>query len=254
SYLFYGCENLTELDMTGFDTSSVTAMKNIFTGCYSLRKITVSERFSFCGAGSTRLASFPYVQRLIYGSSGIWADIDTGDEYSYNEIPDYMAATYYAKADRTQRFTESDFSIAETMYYMGEAVEPDVDTYLLHGTEYMISCENNVECGTATVTVTGVGNFVGSGFQTTFEIIEKPVQTVAYLLGDADGDGSVTVRDVTWMARSLAGVDIPYEFDSMTWDVDGDGELTVRDVTHLARYVSGVDEGLGIGEIYMVEK
>ena len=57
-------------------------------------------------------------------------------------------------------------------------------------------------------------------------------------VGDVDGDGSVTPKDVTKMRRFLAGgwdVDVATE----DGDVDGDGAITPKDVTKLRRYLAG---------------
>ena len=40
-YLFYGYSGLTSLDLSGWDTSNVTDMTDMFTDCTSLKKITM---------------------------------------------------------------------------------------------------------------------------------------------------------------------------------------------------------------------
>ena len=42
SGMFYGCQNLTDLDVSGFDTKSVTDMSYMFYGCRSLATLDVS--------------------------------------------------------------------------------------------------------------------------------------------------------------------------------------------------------------------
>ena len=37
--MFYGCRNLTELDLSDFDTSKVTTMTNMFGGCEALQTL-----------------------------------------------------------------------------------------------------------------------------------------------------------------------------------------------------------------------
>ena len=41
-WMFYGCSNLTELDLSGFDTANVTDMAAMFYGCNSLTTLDVS--------------------------------------------------------------------------------------------------------------------------------------------------------------------------------------------------------------------
>ena len=72
------------------------------------------------------------------------------------------------------------------------------------------------------------------------EVPDKPVDTVC---GDADGDGSVTVRDVAMLQQYLAGWDVT--LNGATADADGDGSVTVRDVAMLQQYLAGWDVTLG---------
>ena len=43
AYMFYGCQNLTSLDVSNFDTSNVTNMGAMFTGCSGLTVLDVSS-------------------------------------------------------------------------------------------------------------------------------------------------------------------------------------------------------------------
>jgi hypothetical protein len=58
----------------------------------------------------------------------------------------------------------------------------------------------------------------------------------AYVIGDANGDGVVTVSDVVAVANNILGKNPqPFIFDAA--DVNGDGEITVTDVVLIARIV-----------------
>ncbi|MCD7865243.1 MAG: dockerin type I domain-containing protein [Clostridiales bacterium] len=81
-----------------------------------------------------------------------------------------------------------------------------------------------------------------------WEEIPAVDETVEYVLGDVDGDGSVTAYDVTWLARYIAGVELDFDIDSLASDINVDGSVTAQDLTLLARYIAGLDEGYGIGE------
>lgn len=68
-----------------------------------------------------------------------------------------------------------------TMTYTGKALKPTVTVKmkvggstvtLVKGTDYTVSYKNNVEAGTATVTIKGKGNFTGT-VTVTFEIVKK---------------------------------------------------------------------------------
>ena len=64
--------------------------------------------------------------------------------------------------------------------YTGEEIRPEVtvrdgDKLLMEGTDYEVTYANNKNVGTATVTITGIGNYSGS-VTTTFEIAAAPPQ------------------------------------------------------------------------------
>ncbi len=58
------------------------------------------------------------------------------------------------------------------------------------------------------------------------------------MVGDIDGDGKVTPKDVTKLRRYLAGGwDVEVSLENA--DIDGDGKVTPKDVTILRRYLAG---------------
>ena len=73
---------------------------------------------------------------------------------------------------------------------------------------------------------------------------ERPTRT--YIAGDADGDGEVTIFDITAIQRWLAGIDT--EIDLAAADADGDGEVTIFDSTAIQRWLAGIATSYPIGE------
>ena len=71
--------------------------------------------------------------------------------------------------------------------------------------------------------------------------------TPNYLLGDADGDGEVTIIDVTKIQRILANNSVD-SFNEAAADVDSDGELTIIDATWIQRHLAGFDIPYLIGK------
>ena len=69
-----------------------------------------------------------------------------------------------------------------------------------------------------------------------------------YILGDADGDGSVTILDATFIQRALVGIVLPSPCDEKAADVDGDGDMTIMDVTYIQRVLVGIDVPYAIGD------
>ncbi|MDO5447854.1 MAG: choice-of-anchor J domain-containing protein, partial [Prevotellaceae bacterium] len=70
----------------------------------------------------------------------------------------------------------------------------------------------------------------------TFEVIGEAAQYG--LPGDADGDGVVTVSDITAIAAYILG-NTPANFNAANADVDGDGQITVSDITATAAIILG---------------
>lgn len=94
--MFQACFGLTKLDLSGWDTGSATAMSTMFSSMAFLRELTLGERFTFNGAGNTRLTSPAAPQNAaIPGADGFWYTAD-GTAYAPDQIPNYTAATYYA--------------------------------------------------------------------------------------------------------------------------------------------------------------
>lgn len=67
------------------------------------------------------------------------------------------------------------------------------------------------------------------------------------LLGDADGDGEVSILDATAIQRKDVLLSVAY-FDDAAADVDGDGDVTILDATFIQRFLAGLPCPAGIGE------
>lgn len=91
--------------------------------------------------------------------------------------------------------TVSDTPIPDQTY-TGSAIEPsiDIETTLTLGTDYIIEYSDNTNAGTATVTIAGMGNYVGI-IEKKFEITKAPLtitaknKTIAY--GDEPANDGV---------------------------------------------------------------
>ena len=75
---------------------------------------------------------------------------------------------------------------------------------------------------TTTVTLTPVAG--------TAVVIEKP-----YILGDVNGDGSVTVNDIVKITQYVLGTS--HEIDTAAADVNVDGSVTVTDIVYVTYYI-----------------
>ena len=69
----------------------------------------------------------------------------------------------------------------------------------------------------------------------------------SYIRGDADGDGEVTIADVTVIQRVLVGLSVP-AFNEKAADIDGKG-LDITDATAIQRKLVSLIDLYGIGEV-----
>nr|MCR5452121.1 hypothetical protein [Lachnospiraceae bacterium] len=107
---------------------------------------------------------------------------------------------------------DSDYDLT----YTSGSIEPPVDSVTLNGatltegTDYTVSYSNNVDVGTATVTVSGTGAFTGKA-TTTFEITQRSIDTSA-----STTSGSFVVDSVSGLVAygEEYSVTTPYYYNS----------------------------------------
>ena len=68
------------------------------------------------------------------------------------------------------------------------------------------------------------------------------------ILGDADGDGKVTIVDATRIQRALASYCVLTEDEAAAADVDGDGKVTIVDATYIQRWLASFSDPFAIGQ------
>lgn len=123
-------------------------------------------------------------------------------------------------------------------------VEPELalscgDYILQKDVDYTVIYENNSEPGTATATVTGIGNFKGSK-TLSFTITAAPDIVEVTLPGDVDGDGQLALTDYAFIANLSVGAyktDDPYILAAA--DINGDGAVDMFDAMVLNQRLNG---------------
>ena len=193
--MFSGCSSLTELDLSGFDTSGVTDMTRMFEDCGHLSRLDISGfdnsqvddsqyMFDYCydlwefSVGSLYDTS---KEDAVPGSNngcGMWWS--TSDQ-SWHEPEDiasdrsFVSDTYSGSAP----ISAVKFSVA-AQTYVGHALTPVPEGTcggqdLSEGCDFLVkSYQNNVNAGTAKVTVVGDGDYEGSK-TLTFSIQRRPL-------------------------------------------------------------------------------
>lgn len=100
--------------------------------------------------------------------------------------------------------------------------------------DYTVAYENNTAPGTASVTVTGIGNFKGS--QTlSFAILDAPdTSPIEILPGDIDGDGQIALTDYALIKAIAVGInESPDASVIAAADLNGDGVVDMFDLALL---------------------
>ena len=82
----------------------------------------------------------------------------------------------------------------------------------------------------------------------TINVTTEKSETTSYLLGDADGDGEVTVLDATYIQRALVGISLPNPINDKAADVDRDEDMSVLDATIIQRWLVGIKVPCVVGE------
>ncbi len=136
---------------------------------------------------------------VYYNLDATWDAPRTAENYNYflkcddnfsdhTRDPQYTGADFYSRypmgrkdySSQTIDITNSTVSLSQISYvYTGSEISPSVtvtlsDGTLLENTDYTISCSNNINVGTASITITGIGACSGSHTQT-FQITPKSI-------------------------------------------------------------------------------
>ena len=187
--MFSGCSNLQELDVSNFDVSKIWATAiitgsptiagcdNLFNGCSSLQQLNLSsfdmDRIdtakSMISCDNLQVILTPVNLHLTVELPGTYVDA-SGTEY--NNLPiDLAESIRLTKKNSDSPAPESIVNAtvtgitAKTYTGTAQTQNPTVklgNKILANGTDYTLSYVNNTNAGTATVTITGKGNYTGT--------------------------------------------------------------------------------------------
>lgn len=102
---------LSSLDLSTWDNSAVTSMKDVFSMMDSLNEVSLGSKFKFVGTSPF----LPDQTGHVAGADGKWYDTD-GNGYAPADIPSNKAMTYYASKDLVPGITISgNAEVGETL-------------------------------------------------------------------------------------------------------------------------------------------
>ena len=150
--------------------------------------------------------------------------------YSIYSDPEYQYSQWYTKDNDEYTTFEGTFEKGET-YYVDCQLVPDFGYWL----------DDNTVVNASGATVEEASGRMSLS-------VSLSAQAVApTILGDADGDGIVTIFDVTWIQRLLLDMKVPETFSETAADADADGEISIIDATWIQRWLSGIKIPHSIG-------
>lgn len=225
----------------------------------SIKKILMQSRFSVGGDKNNAviLPRYLYLDEFKGLNNGIegnkryvfyvdwWSN---EDEAKAVEIPAY----YEFVGESLNSIASAQISTIKTQLYAGKALKPSVTVTLngkklKAGTDYTVSYANNTKAGsTASVIITGKGNYVGTAIQN-FEIAAIPAKGKAYTSGNLKykvtkstyKNGSVSVYAPA--KKTLTSVSVPatVKINGYTFNVTAIGDKAFNDCTKLKKVTIG---------------
>ena len=170
------------------------------------------------------------------------------EEVKAVEIPAY----YELSGESLNSIASAQISTVKTQLYAGKAVKPSVTVTLngkklKAGTDYTVSYANNTKAGsTASVIITGKGNYVGTAIQN-FEIAAIPAKGKVYTSGNlkykvtksAYKNGTVSVYVPT--KKTLTNISVPatVKINGYTFNVTAIGDKAFNGCTKLKKVAIG---------------
>jgi hypothetical protein len=122
----------------------------------------------------------------------------------------------------------------KSFQFDGTRKTPDVtvkddDEKLICGTDYTVSFSNNIDVGTAYVTITGKGNYTG--------VVKIKFKITEFVPGSLNNDNTIDVDDLVLMQKMIAGWNMGVNTD--LGDLDGNDEFDINDLILMQKKVAG---------------
>ncbi len=181
--------------------------------------------------GSTLLNALATCDSVtIYGLTVFTSQDGEQHTYGLGEVsvnPSFIGLKEYLNDISTLKFGK-----ISNKTYTGKAITPTVtvkdgDKKLVKGTDYTVSYKNNTKIGTATVTITGKGDYTGTK-TLTFKIVPKKVKLT--------GKSSGTKENLSWKkSAGAAGYEVYRSIDG--------GKFTRLTATKTLKYTAKLTAG-----------
>ena len=137
---------------------------------------------------------------------------------------------YKETEDLTVNISKAQITLSNTNYvYDGTQKQPTVTVkdgskLLVNGKDYTVKYSNNVKAGTATVTISGKSNYVGT-ISKTF-VIQKANNSIT--ANNITKNYSSSIQSFTIEAKQTGNSKLTYKSDNTSVTVDGSGKVTIK--------------------------
>lgn len=81
---------------------------------------------------------------------------------------------------------------------------------------------------------------------------DEPEPIFEYLLGDADLNGKVNIKDATLIQKHAAGLETLTSYRLVAAETDSNGRINVVDATNIQKFVAGIKIAFKIGELFKI--
>lgn len=233
SYMFTGCSSLRNVNLSSFNTSNVTDMSYMFSECLSLDSLDVSSFNTSEVTNMIRMFSECNNMKKLNLGNGF----NTGKVINMSHM--FIGCELLTTLDLSSFNTTNVTNMTNMFYGCSELTTIFVTngwttTNVTSSTDMFKYCSSIVgEKGT-----TYDANYTNKIRAHIDEGPSNPgYMTLGTIIGDVNGDGTVSISDVTGMIDYLlGGADINVD----AADVNGDGIVSIGDVTALIdRLLSG---------------
>ena len=202
SAMFYNCSSLESLDVSGFNTENVTDMRYMFYNCSSLTSLDVS-------GFDTRNVTDMY--GMFAACNGLTAIDVSGFNTAKVTYMDYMFSG-------NSKLTTI---ICDDNWYRSGISSADMFLYC-----------TSLKGGNGTV-------YNSSNVTATYahpDTADNPGYFTKFVLGDANGDGHVTITDAVAVVNNILG-STQGVFIKRAADVDGNGDISITDAVGIVNII-----------------
>ena len=200
---------------------------NAFTDCYQLKGIILND-------------GLKYIGDYAFYCSPTWDYCPNNEKLENILIPD--SVTYIGKRAFYGCPSLKSVTLSENISEIGNMAFGWYD-YFDKGCSFLGRTKNFTVYG---YPGTAAEAYVNDENENNFaEFKFKALDEQKVVIGDVNGDGSVTVQDATVLQKYLAGLVTLSDEQLAVADTNGDGSVTVADATVIQKYLAGLVTSLG---------